>query len=133
MGAWEIDLAAAVAHNREVDMTFHTGPTHSLARQVHEWLDAKDANRCSLCGEHQSWDLSDLRIVYLVDPESAARDDRRRKATGARTGEDDPLRAPTSGNQLIRLTCDNCGHVVLLDAMKVGGELEGEEAEEADF
>jgi hypothetical protein len=114
-------------------MTFHTGPAHSLARQVHKWLDAKDAHRCSHCGEHQSWDLSDLRNVYLVDPEGATRADHHRKPTDARTGEDDPLRAPISGNRLIRLTCDNCGHVVLLDAMKVGGELEGEEAEEADF
>ena len=114
-------------------MTFHTGPTHPLARRVHEWLDAKNANRCSLCGEHQSWDFSGLRNVFLADAESATLADRSRGSTGARTSENEPLRGPVSGERLIRLTCDNCGHVVLLDATKVGGELEGEEAEEADL
>jgi hypothetical protein len=114
-------------------MTFHTGPTHPLARRVHEWLDAKDANRCPLCGEHQSWDFSDLRNAFLVDAEGANLADRNLEPTRAPTGEGDFLRASVSGDRLIRLTCDNCGHVVLLDEARVGGELEGEDTEEADL
>jgi hypothetical protein len=114
-------------------MTFHTGPTHPLARRVHEWLEAKDANRCPLCGEHQSWDFSDLRNAFLVDAEGANLADRTLEPTRARTGEGDFLRASVSGDRLIRLTCDICGYVVLLDEARVGGELEGEDTEEADL
>jgi predicted RNA-binding Zn-ribbon protein involved in translation (DUF1610 family) len=114
-------------------MSFHTGSAHSLARQVSECLDAKAANGCPLCGEHHSWDFSGVRIVYLVDAQRMGKADRRRTWSGVRTKVDDPLRTLTSGNRLVRLTCDNCGHVLLLDAEKIREIPESNEVEEADF
>ena len=72
---------------------------NQLGQRLKAWLEEKHASKCPLCGE-ESWDFGHPRQVFLIS---------------ARGG--------------VQLTCDNCGHVVLLNAAKIFRATEEVEAE----
>ena len=112
---------------------------NQMEQRLKAWLEERRASKCPLCGE-ESWDFGHLQQVFLISSSGGAEIGREppRGPGAGRPGPERQLRDLRSqlrvvrnaaANRLVQLTCDNCGHVVLLNAAKIFRETEEAEAE----
>jgi len=109
-------------------MASPTEPTGHLGQKVRPLLDDR---RCPLC-QAQAWDFAGTRAVFLVEAEHVSLEKIRAhlERTGDSLYREHPgqalirelfkvLEEAARNNRLVRLSCNNCGHTVLLDARKL--------------
>jgi len=109
---------------------------NQMEQRLKAWLEEKRASKCPLCGE-ESWDFGDLRQVFLIGAAGGAEIGKevQRGISAPRRFEPqrqlrelrNQLRAVRNSatiNRLLQLTCNHCGHVVLLHAAKILRETE---------
>jgi hypothetical protein len=99
-----------------------------LADKVKEWMNSKGVTKCALCRE-EAYDFEDFSMVFLpsiITGAQLGREQRNRNVNERRwvRSQMRGFRVAAEMRQAMQLTCDNCGHVILLDSRKTGATVE---------
>ena len=110
-----------------------------LVQKIQEWMKSKSITKCVLCGQGD-YDIENFRLVFLPGATTGAQVGRGKPSGGVGRREDrrgvmfseireglrrlrDQLRGFRNAaqfHQAMQLTCQNCGHIILLDSTKIG-------------
>ena len=109
-----------------------------LVHKVQEWMKSKSITKCVLCGQGD-YDIENFRLVFLPGAttgaevgrgkpsgEAGRRADRRGMFSEISEGlrrlrnQLRGVRNAAQFHQAMQLTCQNCGHIILLDGTKIG-------------